>query len=438
LAQASLELKAITTIVLPPSAAMASPEFRPLNAYIVEAVRSAGGKRNGRLSGYHPTDLCAAVLDGLIDKVGVDGKHIDDVIVGCVSQVGAQSGNIGRNAVLCSKRLPESVPGTSVDRQCGSGQQAIHFAIQAVMSGTQDCVIAAGVENMSQVPIGANVVDGFKAGHGLPMGEGALQAYGESLKQFEEFGMNPRMFSQFGGAELLAKKYGMSKEELDRFAELSHKRGLEATKAGRFKDEILPLKVKLLKGESPDEMHTQDEGIRPSTYESIAKLKPLHQNGVVTPASASQICDGAAALLVCNEHGLRKLGLRPKAKVTALSVVGADPVIMLEGPVPATAEVLKKSGLKMDDIDLLEVNEAFAPVPLAVAKTFTDGRLDKINVNGGAMALGHPLGGTGVKLMATLVHELDKRQGRYGLLAICEGGGTANAMIIERVPQSKL
>lgn len=417
---------------------MSSPEFRPLNAYIVEAVRSAGGKRNGRLSGYHPVDLCAAVVDGLIDKVGVDGKHVDDLIVGCVSQVGSQAGNVGRNAVLASKRLPEAVPGTSVDRQCGSGQQAIHFACQAVMSGTQDCVIAAGVECMSQVPIGSNVIDGLKAGRGLPTGPGILEAYGDSMKQLEEFGMDPRNFSQFGGAELLAKKYKMSKEELDRFAELSHKRGADATKADRFKEEIVPLKVKLLKGESPDEMHTKDEGIRVSTYENIAKLKPMFPNGIVTPASASQICDGAAAVLICNEHGLRKLGLRPKAKVTALAVVGADPVVMLEGPVPATAEALKRANLKMDDIDLVEVNEAFAPVPLAVAKTFTNGKLDKINVNGGAMALGHPLGGTGCKLMATLVHELDKRQGRYGLLAICEGGGTANATVIERVPQSKL
>jgi len=306
------------------------------------------------------------------------------------------------------------------------------------MSGTQDCVIAAGVENMSQVPIGANIIDGFKAGHGLPNGEGVLETYGESMKQLEEFGFDTRNFSQFGGAELLAKKYSMTKEELDKFADLSQRRGIEATKSGRFQEEIVPLKVKMAKGESPDEMHVKDEGLRQTTYENIAKLKPMFKNGVVTPASASQICDGAAAILVCNEQGLRKLGLRPKAKIISLAVVGADPVVMLEGPVPATAEALRRSGLRPEDIDLLEVNEAFAPVPLAVAKNFTGGSLDKINVNGGAMALGHPLGGTGCKLMATLVHELDKRQGRYGLLAICEGGGTANATIIERVPQSKL
>jgi len=415
---------------------MAQP--RPFTAYIVEAVRSAGGKKNGRLSGWHPADLCSAVVDGLIDKVGIDGKHVDDVVVGCVMQVGAQAGNIGRTTVLGSKRLPETVPGTTVDRQCGSGQQALHFACQGVMSGTQDCVIAAGVESMSLVPIGASIIDGLKAGHGLPNGLRVEEAYSESLKQLAEFGLDTRNFSQFGGAELLAKKYGMTREELDRFALLSQQRAKDATNAGHFKEEIVPLPVKLLKGESPNEIHDRDEGIRPTTLEGLAKLKPLFEKGVVTPGTASQICDGAAAILVCNENGLKKLGLRPKAKITALSVVGADPVIMLEGPVPATGDALTRAGLKMEDIDVVEVNEAFAPVPLAVAKTFTGGSLEKINVNGGAMALGHPLGGTGVKLMATLVHELERRQGRYGLLAICEGGGTANATIIERVPQSRL
>mmetsp|Transcript_18080 Transcript_18080/g.49622 ORF Transcript_18080/g.49622 Transcript_18080/m.49622 type:complete len:382 (+) Transcript_18080:70-1215(+) len=381
---------------------MANPEFRPFTAYIVEAVRTAGGKKNGRLSGYHPADLCAAVVDGLLEKAGVDGKHVEDLIVGCVCQVGAQAGNIGRNAVLSSKRLPECVPGTTVDRQCGSGQQALHFACQAVMSGTQDCVIAAGVESMSMVPIGANAIDGFKAGHGLPLGEKALE------------------------------------EEMDKFSALSQQRGMEATKAGKFKGEIVPLKVKLAKGESPDEMHVVDEGLRPTSYDKIAALKPMFKNGRITPATSSQICDGAAAILVCNERGLKKLGLRPKAKITAMAVVGADPVIMLEGPVPATGAALKKAGLKPEDIDVAEVNEAFAPVPLAVAKTFFGGSLDKINVNGGAMALGHPLGSTGVKLMATLVHELERRKGKFGLLAICEGGGTANATIVERVPSSKL
>jgi len=413
-------------------------EFKPYTAYIVEAVRSAGGKKNGRLSGWHPADLGAAVIDGLIDKVGLKGEHVDDVIVGCVMQAGAQAGNIGRNIVMSSKRLPETVPGTVVDRQCGSGQQALHFAAQAVMSGAQDCVIAAGVENMSMVPIGASIVDGFKAGHGQPNGINILENYGEGMKALEEFGLPTNTFSQFGGAEILAKKYKMTKDELDKFSALSQQRGAEATKAGRFKNEIIPLKVKLSKGDSPDEMHTVDEGLRPTTLEGLSKLKPMLKNGQITPATSSQICDGASAILVCNENGLKKLGLRAKVKILALSVVGSDPVVMLEGPVPATGAALKRAGLKAEDIDVIEVNEAFAPVPLAVAKAHFGGSLEKMNVNGGAMALGHPLGSTGTKLMATLVHELDRRQGKYGLLSICEGGGTANATIIERVPQSKL
>lgn len=395
-------------------------------------------KKNGRLSGWHPADMCAGVVDGLIDKAGIQGGAVDDVIIGCVSQVGAQAGNIGRTVVMSSKRLPETVPGTSVDRQCGSGQQALHFACQAVMSGTQDVVIAAGVENMSQVPIGANVADGFKAGHGLPNGQFVIENYGEGMKQLTEFGMDPRMFSQFGGAELLAKKYGMTKEDLDKFSVLSQERAAAATKADRFKEEIIPLPVKLAKGESPNEMHTKDEGIRGASYEGTAKLKAMFKNGIITAATSSQICDGAAAVLVCNENGLQKLGVQPMAKIVGMSVVGSDPIIMLEGPVPATGAALEKAGLKPSDIDLIEVNEAFAPVPIAVAKAHFGGSLEKINVNGGAMALGHPLGGTGAKLMATLVHELEKRNGRYGLLSICEGGGTANATIIERIPKSKL
>ena len=407
----------------------------PYSAYIVEAVRSAGGRKNGRLSGYHPADLAALVVDGLIEKVGIDGSMVDDVVVGCVSQVGAQTGNIGRNVVLSCKKLPESVPGTTVDRQCGSGQQAIHFAAQAVMSGTQDVVIAAGVESMSVVPIGASVTAGYKAGHGLPLGDFAKENYGDSMKQLEEFGFDTRNFSQFGGAELLARKYKCTKEELDKFAVLSQRRGMEATKAGKFQKEILPIPVKLAKGESPKEMHTQDEGLRATTYDKVAALKPMFKGGVLTPATSSQIADGAAAILICNEEGLKKLGLKPRAKITAMSVVGSDPTIMLEGPVPATGHVLKRAGLTPEDISVVEVNEAFAPVPLAVAKTFFGGSLDKFNVNGGAMALGHPLGCTGVKLMTTLVNELERQQGKYGLLAICEGGGTANATIVERVSE---
>jgi len=384
-------------------------------------------------------DLGALTVDGLLEKAGVDGAMVEDVIVGCVSQVGAQSGNIGRNIVLSSKKLPESVPGTTVDRMCGSSQQALHFAAQAVMSGTQDVVIAA-VENMSLVAINAGITAGQAAGHGLPLGEEAKKTYGESMKQLLEFGFDLSNFNQFGGAELLARKHNCSKEELDRFAVLSHQRGAEATKAGKFKKEILPVPVKLSKGESPKEMHVVDEGIRPTNYDKVSSMKPMFPNGRLTPATSSQICDGCAAVLVCNEEGLKKLGLKPKAKITAMAVVGSDPTIMLEGPVPATEAVLKKANLKPEDISVVEVNEAFASVPLAVAKTFFGGSLEKFNVNGGAMALGHPLGATGVKLMTTLVHELERQQGRYGLLTICEGGGTANATIIERISegQSKL
>jgi len=266
--------------------------------------------------------------------------------------------------------------------------------------------------------------------------EGVLEQYSDGMKVLEEFGFPSSTFSQFGGAELLAKKYGMTKEQLDKFALASQEKAKAATEAGRFKDEIIPLAVKLAKGESPKEMHTKDEGIRATTYEGVAKLKPMAQNGMITPATSSQICDGAAAIMVCNEAGLKKLGVKPLAKITALAVVGHDPVIMLEGPVPATAEALKRAGLKASDIDLVEVNEAFAPVPVAVAQAHFGGSLEKFNVNGGAMALGHPLGCTGVKLMTTLTHELQKRKGKYGLLAICEGGGTANATIIERIDQA--
>lgn len=415
-----------------------SPQPGRLNAYIVDCLRTAGGRRNGSLSGYHPAELCATVIDGLLDKVGVKGSDIDDVIVGCVSQVGAQAANVGRNTVLSSTRLPATVPGTSVDRQCGSGQQAIHFAAQAVMSGFQDCIIAGGVESMSTVPINACVADGVKAGHGFPYGDAIWANYGEDAKKLCEFGMDPRSFNQFGGAELVGRKWKCTREEYDRFAVLSQDRASVATKAGKFKDEIFPVKVKKAKGDSPDEMHVRDEGIRATTYEKVAALKPMYPNGLLTAASSSQICDGAAAVLICNEVGLKRLGLIPRAKIVGMSVIGADPVLMLEGPVFATDHVLRSLGLKAEDVDLCEVNEAFAPIALAVAKAHFGGSLDKINVNGGAMALGHPLGATGAKLMTTLVHELERRQGQYGLLAICEGGGTANATIIERVPRSRL
>lgn len=408
------------------------------NAYIVEAVRTAGARQGGRLREWHPISLGAAVIDSLVDRTGIDGALVDDVIVGCVTQVGAQSGNIGRNIVLASK-LPETVPGTSVDRQCGSSQQAIHFAAQAVMSGVQDVVIAAGVEHMTSVPIGANVADGFKAGHGLPMSDDIMDKYGEALKA-----RGQRMFSQFEGAELVAEKYDISREDMDSFAVASHAKALNATEKGYFKAEIVPLEGKE-KGSDDIVIHDKDEGIRPSTtMEGLAKLKDMKSvtskgkmSGRVTAGTSSQICDGSAAMLICNEEGLKKLGLKPKAKIISLTLAGSDPVMMLAGPIPASEKALKKANLKIEDMDLYEVNEAFAPVPLAWAKAL-NADLDKLNVNGGAMALGHPLGGTGCKIMTTLLYELERRGGRYGLQAICEGGGTANATIIEMMPKSSL
>ncbi len=387
-------------------------------AYIVAAARSAGGRKNGRLSKVHPIDLGAMVVDGLVERSGVAVSEIDDLIFGCVSQVGAQSSNIGRSVCLSSV-LGEQVPGTTVDRQCGSGQQAIHFAAQAVMSGTQDIVIAGGVENMSQVPIGASIVDGAKADHGVPYGKAISERY-------------PGVqFNQFTGAEMLAKKYELSSEELNEFALSSHVKAKQAVEEGRFDREIVPIEVELEDGSL--DQHVQDEGIRmDATLGAIAGLQPLSEGGVLTAANASQICDGAAAVMVASGDVCKRLGLTPMAKIVAMSVIGSDPVIMLEGPIPATEKVLKTAGLSMEDIDLFEVNEAFGSVPLAWAKAL-DADKDKLNVNGGAQALGHPLGGTGAKLMTTLVHELHRSNKRYGLLAICEGGGTANGTIVERV-----
>mmetsp|Transcript_17415 Transcript_17415/g.41303 ORF Transcript_17415/g.41303 Transcript_17415/m.41303 type:complete len:415 (-) Transcript_17415:160-1404(-) len=412
-------------------------DFKPFSAYIVDACRLAGGKRNGKLSGYQPAELGAAVCDALVERQRLAGQEVEDVIFGCVSQVGAQSANLGRNVVLSSRLLPESVPGTTVDRQCGSSQQAIHFAAQAVMSGVHDCCIAGGAEAMSLVPIGASVIDGVKAGHGLPMTEAIGEKYQEKLKAFEEFQMSSSAFSQFGGAELLAKKHGITREDTDKFAAISQQRALASTQAGKFKGEIVPVPVKRKEGQS-EGMHTEDEGIRPGvTQESVAKLKAMFPNGVLTPASSSQICDGAAAVLICNERGLQKLGLKPMARIHAMALAASDPVVMLEAPIPASQKALEKANLKISDMDIYEVNEAFASVPLAWRKAL-NADFEKLNVNGGAMALGHPLGGTGAKLMTTLLHELRRRKGRFGLLAICEGGGTANATIVEMLPESKL
>ncbi len=391
-----------------------------LDAYIVGAVRTAGGRKNGRLSKVHPIDLGAEVVDALVERTGVAVDEVDDVIFGCVSQVGAQSSNIARN-VCISSVLGEGVPGTTVDRQCGSGQQAMHFAAQAVLSGTQDLVIAGGVESMSQVPIGANIIDGYKMEHGLPYGKKISERY-------------PGVqFNQFAGAEMLAKKYELTSDELNEFALDSHVKAKRAVEEGRFDKEIVAVEVELEDGSL--ERHTTDEGIRmDATLGAIAGLEPMQEGGVLTAANASQICDGGSAVMIANGATCKRLGLKPMARIVAMSVIGSDPVIMLEGPIPATEKVLERAGMKLEDIDLFEVNEAFGSVPLSWVKAL-GADIDKLNVNGGAQALGHPLGGTGAKLMTTLVHELHRTGKRYGLLAICEGGGTANGTIVERVDE---
>jgi len=389
-------------------------------AFIVAATRTAGGRRGGRLSGWHPVDLAAQVLNDLVDRTGADPALIEDVFMGCVSQVGEQATNVARNAVLAS-RLPESVPGTSIDRQCGSSQQAVHFAAQAVMSGTMDIVIAAGVESMTRVPMFSPNALASKAGMGSYQSELVNQRY------------NNVAFSQFMGAEMMARKYGLSKDELDRYALLSHQRALAATQAGAFKNEILPVAVRTADGAESGEMHSADEGIRAeATLEAIQSVKLLQEGGVITAANASQICDGATGVMVVNERGLKALGVQPLARIHHMTMIGHDPVIMLEAPIPATERALKKAGMKIDDIDLYEVNEAFASVPLGWLKALGADPA-RLNVNGGAIALGHPLGASGTKLMTTLVHALGQRGKRYGLQTMCEGGGMANVTIIERL-----
>jgi acetyl-CoA C-acetyltransferase len=386
-------------------------------AYIVEAVRTAGGKRGGKLAGWHPADMAGEVLNAVVDRSGIDPSVIEDVIMGCVSQGGEQSFQVGRGAVLASK-LPESVPAVTIDRQCGSSQQAIQFAAQAVLSGTQDVVIAAGVESMTRVPMGSTGMLHAQAGLGKA----------KSPRQEDRYpGIT---FSQFMGAEMIAKKYGFSRDDLDAYALESHRRGAAATERGDFKDEIVGLLVETPEGEI---CHAVDEGIRfDATFEGIHSVKLLQEGGVISAANASQICDGSSAVMVVSEKALKEHGLKPLARIHNLTVTGGDPVVMLEEPLFATDRALKRAGMKIDDLDLYEVNEAFAPVPLAWLK-HTGGDHAKLNVNGGAIALGHPLGASGTKLMATLVHALHKRGGRYGLQTMCEGGGLANVTIIERL-----
>ena len=389
------------------------------HAYIVSATRTPGGKKNGSLSGWHPADMGAMVLDEIIRKTGIDPKDVDDVIFGCVDQVGAQAGNLARNSVLASS-LPESVPGTTIDRQCGSSQQALHFATQAVMSGTQDVVIAGGVEVMSIVPIGASITDGMNANHGFPFNADGIE------KRYPGI-----FFSQFTGAELVADKWNLSREDLDKFALQSHLKAAAASKAELFNGEILPLQGKNDNGN--DAMVMLDEGIRyDASIEALAGLKTVTEGGVITAGNASQITDGASAIMVCNDAGLKKITSDPRALIKTITVVGDDPVFMLTGPIPASKLALKKANLTINDMDLYEVNEAFAPVPLAWSIEL-EADQSKLNVNGGAIALGHPLGATGTKLMTTMLHELERREGKYALQAICEGGGTANATIIERL-----
>jgi acetyl-CoA C-acetyltransferase len=387
-------------------------------AYIVAAARTAGGRKGGRLAGWHPADLAASVLDSLVERSGAAPDQIEDVIMGCVMQAGEQSNNIARNAIMASK-LPESVPGTSIDRQCGSSQQALHFAAQAVMSGTMDVVIAAGVEAMTRVPMGL--------ASSLP----AKNGFGHYKSPNMEKRYPNIQFSQFTGAEMMAEKYGLSKDDLDAYAYDSHQRAIAATQAGRFKDEIIPLQITRADGST--DTHHIDEGIRfDASLEGIRNVKLIAENGKLTAASASQICDGASGVMVVNERGLKSLGVKPMARIHHMTMMGGDPVIMLEAPLPATERALKKAGMSIDDIDLFEVNEAFASVPTAWLKT-TGADPSRLNVNGGAIALGHPLGGSGTKLMTTLVHALQQRNKRYGLQTMCEGGGMANVTIVERL-----
>jgi acetyl-CoA C-acetyltransferase len=385
-------------------------------AYIVDAVRTAGGRRGGTLAGWHPADMGAEVVNALVARTRIDPGAVEDVIIGCVSQAGEQSFALARNVVMASK-LPSSVPGVTIDRQCGSSQQALHFAAQAVMSGTQDMVIAGGVESMTRVPMGSNFALHRKEG----IGTGPF-----SQRIHERFGVKD--FSQFTGAQMMADKYGFKREELDRFALRSHQLAARATEAAAFSAEIIPLAVD---GKNGHAQHVRDEGIRfDATLEAIGSVKLLAEGGVISAANASQICDGASGALVVNERALKQHGLKPLARIHHMTVTAGDPVIMLEEPIPATRRALAKAGMKLGDIDLYEVNEAFAPVPLAWLKEL-GADPDRLNVNGGAIALGHPLGASGTKLMATLLHALRARRLKYGLQTMCEGGGMANVTIVE-------
>ena len=379
-------------------------------AYIFDAVRTPIGKKKGGLADVHPADLGAHVIKALVDRTGIDPADVDDVVFGCVDAIGGQAGNIARTAWLAAG-YPQHVPGVTVDRQCGSSQQALHFGAQAILSNTADLIVAGGVQNMTQIPISAAMIVGQQYGFDTPFGgsKGWTERYGD-----EEV-------SQFKGAEMIAEKWDISREELEKWALQSHERAKAAIAEGRFDNEIVPL------GDA-----TVDEGPRETSLEKMASLQPLVEGGRLTAAVASQISDGASAVLLASDEAVKKYGLKPRARIHHLSARGDDPIFMLTAPIPATQYALEKAGLTIDDIDLIEINEAFAPVVLAWIKEI-GADPSKVNVNGGAIALGHPLGATGTKLMSTLLNELERTGGRYGLLTICEGGGTANVTIIERV-----
>jgi acetyl-CoA acyltransferase len=388
-------------------------------AVIVDAVRTPGGKRNGKLKNWHAVDLASEALKAIASRNNLDPALVDDVIMGCVSQTGEQAFNVGRNAVLAAG-WPESVPATTIDRQCGSSQQALHFAAQGVMAGSYDIVVAAGVEAMSRVPMGASI--GKDAG--FPFGPRVMARY-EPVGGLKNQGI---------GAEMIADQWGISREDLDEFSVESHRRAARATAEGRFEREIIPVYLRDENGEATDELMTADEGIRAdSSVETLARLKPAFKDdGKVTAGNSSQITDGASAVLIMSEAKARELGYTPRAKFHSFALAGVDPVTMLTGPIPATRKILERAGLTLDDIDLVEINEAFASVVLAWQKELK-ADMSKVNVNGGAIALGHPLGASGAKLCATLLNELERTGGRYGLLTMCEGGGLANATIIERI-----
>ncbi|MDP9335695.1 MAG: thiolase family protein [Actinomycetota bacterium] len=383
-------------------------------AVIVDAIRTPLGRRNGKLKDVHPVDLAAHVLQAVVERNDVDPALVEDVIMGCVMQVGEQGINIARNAALAAG-FPESTVGTTVDRQCGSSQQAAHFAAQGVIAGAYDVVIAAGVESMTRVPMGASVADGK---YGIPFGPMMTGRY-------------PNLVPQGISAELISEKWGISREQNDAFSLESHRRAARATEEGRFDRELLPITVPT---ESGEEIVDRDEGIRPdSSLEKLAQLKPAFKpDGVVTAANSSQITDGAAAVLIMSEEKANQLGLKPRARFHTFALAGVDPVLMLTGPIPATTKVLERAKMTLDQIDLVEINEAFAPVVLAWEKEHHPD-MAKVNVNGGAIALGHPLGCSGARLMATLLNELERTGGRWGLQTMCEGGGMANATIIERI-----